>query len=217
MPPTLTAPLADRLRLETRDLHAAAERSGVMVELLQGRLPLHRYRAMLRNLHTIYAALERALDARRSDPRVAPLRFPDLYRAQSLASDLQDLAGPGANDDAVDEEAATAYAGRLAHIARCRSPALVAHAYVRYLGDLHGGQLLKRAVERAYGRDGGQIGTRFYEFGSDDVQLLRHDFRLALASVPATPDESDLIVTEARWAYAQHQRLFEQLLARQPG
>ena len=45
------------------------------------------------------------------------------------------------------------------------------------------------------------------------VQAQRLVFREALAAVPATPAEADLIVAEARWAFEQHQRLFEQLMA----
>ena len=42
---------------------------------------------------------------------------------------------------------------------------LVSHAYVRYLGDLNGGQVLQRVVTGNAGLGSG-IGTRFYEFGS---------------------------------------------------
>jgi heme oxygenase len=208
------APLPERLRLETRDLHAAAERSGVMGDLLHGRLGLASYRAMLRNLHTIYDALEAALDARQADPQVAPLRMPELYRTAALASDLDALDAGG--DETAVEDAAAAYAGRLAQMARAGSPALVAHAYVRYLGDLHGGQALKRVVARTYGL--GAEGTSFYEFG-DDAEVLVHRaaFRAALAALPVSAADADLIVAEARWAFAQHQQLFEQLQARHAG
>jgi heme oxygenase len=42
---------------------------------------------------------------------------------------------------------------------------LLAHAYVRYLGDLSGGQVIRRRVAKAYGleADGGS-GLRFYDF-----------------------------------------------------
>jgi heme oxygenase len=208
----LTSALPERLRLETRDLHAAAERSGVMGALLQGRLPLVSYRALLVNLHTIYAALERALEAHRHDPQAGPLRMPPLYRSAALASDLNSLRPPAQTREAPVEEAAASYAQRLAGGAPAT---LVAHAYVRYLGDLHGGQVLKRLVARAYGL--ADHGLRFYDFGSDEqVAALRQAFRAALAAVPVTPAQADACVAEARWAFVQHQRLFEQLLLRHP-
>lgn len=53
--------LALRLRSETRALHTSAERIAFMRTLLRGRMLLHAYVALRRNLHAIYAALEPAL------------------------------------------------------------------------------------------------------------------------------------------------------------
>jgi heme oxygenase (biliverdin-producing, ferredoxin) len=204
-------PLPERLRLETRDLHAAAERSGAMAALLRGRLELPRYRALLRNLLVIYVALELALDACQASPQVAPMRMPGLYRANALQQDLVALGEPAADAALLAEDAAAAYAQRLAQLAQSGSPALVAHAYVRYLGDLHGGQALKRVVASAYAL--GEQGTGFYEFGSDEEVLQqRQALRAALAALPTNRDEADLIVAEARWAFEQHRLLFEQLM-----
>jgi heme oxygenase (biliverdin-producing, ferredoxin) len=43
--------------------------------------------------------------------------------------------------------------------------ALLAHAYVRYLGDLSGGQVIRRRVVKAYGLDAESgLGLSFYSF-----------------------------------------------------
>jgi heme oxygenase len=210
------APLALRLRLETRDLHHAAEHSGAMGALLRGELALPAYKAMLRNLLAIYQPLEAALDRHASHPGVAPMRVPALYRSKALSADLAALDPPGAGDMSNPEAlepAARDYALRLAGVAPGAAPMLVAHAYVRYLGDLHGGQTLSTLVGRAYG---GQAAVGFYDFG-DAEQLAAHraDFRASLAALPSTPEGDDLIVAEARWAFEQHILLFEQLMAHQ--
>jgi len=204
-------PLPLRLRLETRELHAAAERSGAMGALLRGELALPAYRALLRNLLAIYIALEVALDTRHADPRVAPMRMPALYRAPALSNDLASIAEVEREAKESLLPAAADYADRLAQMALQGSPALVAHAYVRYLGDLNGGQTLKRLVARSYGAE---AATAFYEFGSSEQVAAHVDaLRAALAAVPSTPAEDELIVAEARWAFEQHIRLFEQLMA----
>lgn len=40
---------------------------------------------------------------------------------------------------------------------------MLAHAYVRYLGDLSGGQVIGARIKKAYGLNG-QDGTAFYRF-----------------------------------------------------
>lgn len=205
------AALPERLRLETRDLHAVTERTGAMAALLAGRLSRPAYCALLRNLHAVYTALEAALGQRRSDPAVAPLQAGALHRAAALAADLHTLHGADWADALPLQAASTAYVARLQALADAASPALVAHAYVRYLGDLHGGQVLRRLVKRHYALTG-DAGTAFYDFGPEpEVLALRQRLRAALGCLPLSPAEQDDVVAEARWAFVQHQRLFGEL------
>lgn len=205
------AALPERLRLGTRDLHAATERTGAMAALLAGRLARPAYSALLRNLHAIYTALEAALEARRHDPAIAPLQAASLQRSTALAADLRTLHGAGWEAALPLRPAAAVYVARLQALAAAASPALVAHAYVRYLGDLHGGQVLQRLVRRHYAL-AGDAGTAFYDFGPEpEVLALRQRLRAALGGLPLTSAEEDSVVAEARWAFVQHQRLFVEL------
>jgi heme oxygenase len=197
--------LPARLREATRALHAQAERSGLMATLLRGRIGRAAYCALLRNLHAIYTALEEANDAELVDPV--------LHRADALALDLEHLHGAGWREQLPLSPATQAYVQRLQVLARGGSRALAAHAYVRYLGDLHGGQVLRGLVRRGLGLgDQGQPGTRFYDFGdAARVQDLRAEFRRRLAALPLAADEQQAVVDEACWAFAQHARIFEEL------
>jgi heme oxygenase len=171
------------------------------------------YCALLRNLHAIYAALEAALALRQADAAVALIDAPALHRTAALVSDLETLYGPGWMQGLPLQPATDEYVARLQGLARTGSAALLAHAYVRYLGDLHGGQVVRRLLTRTLGLKG-EEGTRFYDFGStDEVLSLRLALRRGLGNLPVSPDEANAIVEEARWAFAQHQRLFEQLVA----
>ena len=92
-----------------------------------------------------------------------------------------------------------------------RAELLVAHAYVRYLGDLSGGQILRRVVaESLHLADG--TGTAFYEF-SGDAAVLADRFRTRLDSIRADETVVEDIVAEARSAFAFHVSLFEELAA----
>ncbi len=214
--------LPERLRLETRDLHTLSERSGVMASLITGRLARGDYLALMRNLHAIYAALEAALNRHLDEPALAVLGTPALHREAALASDLSALCGPDWRVALPLALATQAYVDRLQALAEKTPLLLVAHAYVRYLGDLHGGQMLKRLVARSLAAVGGGAtpgaatvhATRFYEFGSDDeVLALRLAFRSGLARIAVDTATADRLVAEARWAFEQHVALFNELAA----
>jgi heme oxygenase len=210
------ADLPERLRAATRMLHALAERSGVMPALLAGRLPRPRYVVLLASLHAIYEALEDTLPARRGDPRLAPLldaRLAGLARREALAADLALLHGARWRAELRVADAARDYAARVRALAHRGTPALGAHAYVRYLGDLYGGQLLARRVARSYALPEA-VGTAFYRFGAPaELPALRAALRTALATLPLTAAEADAFVAEACWGFEQHVRLFEELAA----
>lgn len=205
--------LAARLKAETRSLHTLAERSGVMADLMQGRLGLPAYCALLRNLQAIYAALESGLDGHPADGR---LWRPELRRLPALEQDLDRLHRGDWRAHAPLAPATRAYVERLTALAATAPGLLLAHAYLRYLGDLHGGQILARLIQRQFGLPaaGGPSGTAFYAFGEPaQVEQLKRDFRAGLDALALQPGEADAFVAEACEAFRLHQQLFEELKA----
>lgn len=197
--------LAARLRHETQDLHRLAEKTGVMAALLHGRIDRPTYAGLMLNLQAIYGALEAGLDRHAQLPGID---FKVLYRAAAIADDLSHLP-PAAH--AALAPATEHYVVRLNALADQGAVALLAHAYVRYLGDLHGGQILQRLVARALGMVG-DAGTRFYDFGTPDrVATLVRGFRHGLDTLHLEPPQADALVAEARWAFQRHVELFGQL------
>ena len=203
-------PLTARLRDGTRSLHRAAERAGVMRSLLAGTLDRDSYASLLRNLHALYAALEYELERPRAAPDLAPLRLAALYRATALAADL-DALGPPAWQALPLAAATVDYVARLRAIGADDPALLAAHAYVRYLGDLSGGQILREIVRRTFALPIA-TGTRFYAF-EGDVATLKDELRRALDGPAIPPARHDAVVAEAQAAFALHVRLFEELQA----
>jgi heme oxygenase len=205
--------LAATLRQATKSLHVEAERAGVMQPLLQGRLSLADYRRLLRNLRAIYAALEPALQRHREHACIKPVFFPDLFRSHALAADLIALGDAMDDPEAGLAPAAIAYGQRLRELDADDPALLAAHAYVRYLGDLSGGQVLARIVARSYGLQG-EGGTGFYAFGPPQtVSAQAAALRSGLDAIPADRQGQERIVREAQRAFGLHRQLFEQLAA----
>lgn len=209
----MTLSLAERLKTETRVLHMEAERSPFMQSLLRGTLDRATYCALLRNLHEIYASLEPALAAHATHPALAPVALPGLPRAARLAADLEVLHGADRATSLIVLPAAAAYARRVQHLAAHGPERLLAHAYVRYLGDLSGGQILRRLVPGRPGRPTG-AGLSFYDFGSaDQAAHMAQAFRHGLGRVTLDADGEDAVIAEARQAFRDHRHLFDELSA----
>ena len=144
---------------------------------------------------------------------MAPFDLDALARVPALAADIATL-DPGVAEDADRplEPATIAYADHLADLDRHAPELLVAHAYVRYLGDLNGGQLLRRIVRDALQLPPGP-GTAFYDFdAAPGVAVLAARFRDALDR--SALSDADAVVAEAQTAFQRHRQLFDELARR---
>jgi heme oxygenase len=202
------AGLARRLREGTAELHALAERSGIARDILRGTATPVGYALFLRNLLPVYRAMEHALEARRDAPLIAPFALPSLYRAAALESDLALLCGDRWRESLAWLPAAQRYAQRVDACAQGDGARLIAHAYVRYLGDLSGGQVLRRLLARSL-RIGSEA-LRFYEFpGIRDADRFKAEYRRALDCSALSASDADAVVEEAAAAFQLNIELSE--------
>lgn len=203
-------PLSQRLRQVTAAHHTRVERSGPMPALLRGELGLTAYCMLLRNLHPIYRDLEAALARHAAHPCLAGLDIDGLPRCAALEADLATLHGDGWADALPLVDAAADYAARLRELSASRPELLLAHVYVRYFGDLQGGQIVQRIVARCFALDG-ETGTRFYRFGVHAPAELSARLRAALDG-PSRDDATRAdIASEAEAAFLRHVDIFEAL------
>ncbi len=207
-----TGGLADRLRHATRTLHTQAERSGIMRTLLARRIARDDYCALLANLHAIYDALEKTLLVHANHTCIAAIVDPILFRRASIEADLSALHGSTWNDDIPIATATREYVAHIETISNGEVERVIAHAYVRYLGDLNGGQMLEPIVRAALDLHDTSA-TQFYRFDVPNVSAYASRYRAALDLLPMTSTHTDAIVDEACWAFRQHIALFEELAA----
>ncbi|KAK4685365.1 hypothetical protein P7C73_g4786, partial [Tremellales sp. Uapishka_1] len=188
----LRLPISQLLKLGTERAHVKAEHSAGANALVKGGLELEEYIRWLVVLWRIYDALELALDMYSTSPILAPTYDPSLLsRSAALSSDISHLltllpaSSPSTPSRSTyrgklppfpvppfleDLFAALpppleAYLSHIHYLAASLhlSSGLLAHAYVRYLGDLSGGQYIGMRVRKSYGLPGNE-GVRFYQF-----------------------------------------------------
>jgi heme oxygenase len=181
------------LYLRTKTLHVEAERTGVIRDLLRGEASREGYILLLRNLFPAYREMEQGLERRRGSPLFAKLAKFRLDRATALESDLVALCGKHWKRDIPLLDAGEAYALRVAKVLEGDGARLIAHAYTRYLGDLSGGQILQRLLERTLKLRPSELS--FYDFPRfDDLAALKADYRTALDQAGSlVPDPQDVI------------------------
>jgi heme oxygenase len=206
-----TASLISRMRDRTADLHREAERSGVLASILAGNATKPCYALYLRNLLPAYQQMESALQRHRDRPGFDYLAQPSLHRVGAILYDLDRLTGPDWPADLALLPAGNRYAARVAW-AGDGGELLIAHAYVRYLGDLSGGQILRKCLFRLFGSD--FEAAAFTEFRAiDGIGGFVAGFRTAVNEACDAFADLDRIVEEAAVAFQMNISISEEVAA----
>ncbi len=206
--------LSTRLREGTQHSHTAAENTAFMTCFLKGIVEREPFRKLLANLYLVYSTLEEELERRQNDPVIGRMYFPELNRKANLEKDLAYYYGDNWRDQITPLNAGLVYVNRLREIANTDPALLVAHSYVRYMGDLSGGQSLKNIVRSAMNLPSDQ-GTALHEFEQISTVEARRAFkeryRQALDSLPVDEATMERIVEEANYAFKLNRDVVHEL------
>lgn len=202
--------LADLLRARTHSLHARAEKSGLVGEVLNGRGSRGGYALLLRNLLPAYRELEAGLERHCDEPALRAIAVPAVYRARALESDLRGLCGGAWQRSLPLLPSGLRYARRIAAAATGDGSRLVAHAYTRYLGDLNGGRILRRLLVRSMGLETDALS--FYDYpGIPDLDRFARRYREAFDAAGEFVD-ADAVGEEAQVAFRLNIDVSEEVL-----
>jgi len=192
------ASLLGALRERTRDLHTQAERTGIIADMLHGRITQHGYALLLRNLLPVYQALEAHLAGYAASPLIGPIVRPELTRAGAIEADLRFLSVETSTLPVLG--AAADYVQAIERASGGDGGRLIAHAYARYLGDLSGGQIVKRLLARSLNLPAPALS--FYEFPAiADIATFKSEYRAAIDRAGDESEEFDAIVEEGALAF----------------
>ena len=202
--------LATQLREGTKKSHTMAENVGFVKCFLRGVVEKNSYRKLVTNLYFVYTAIEEEMEKLKDHPIVSKIYYPQLNRKASLEQDLHFYYGANWRNEITVSKAGQAYVDRIHEIAATEPELLVSHSYTRYLGDLSGGQILKKIAERAMNLTDG--GTAFYEFPDiSDEKAFKNQYRQAMDELPIDQATADRIVAEANDAFGMNMKLFNEL------
>lgn len=210
----MTQALATRLREGTQQAHTSAENTAYMKCFLKGIVAREPFRQLMANLYLVYSALEDEIRQHLDSPVLRGIHFSEIERQANLADDLDFYYGADWQSQIEPTAAGRAYVDRI-HAAAASDPALlVAHAYVRYMGDLSGGQGLKTIARKALSLPPDR-GTGLHEFASLPTPEAQRTFKMAyrdaLNALPVSEEQISAIVEEANLAFALNRDVMHSL------
>lgn len=208
---TSQLPLSAALKEYTLKAHTNAEGSIFMTSLLGGDADRHAFTALTAQLWSVYTALEQAARAARRADFARTILDPRLERREFLERDLATLLGRDWADKIQLLPATGRYMTRLAEIANPESAHLViAHHYVRYLGDIAGGQVIAKRMQSLYGIEPEALS--FYDFSAiGPIPPYRNNYKAALDQLPLSPAQREEMLEEAARAFQYNSDIFADL------
>ncbi|MFP5519715.1 MAG: heme oxygenase (biliverdin-producing) [Bdellovibrionia bacterium] len=207
---TNTATLSELLKSSTQSIHGQVEGQNFIRRLFSGNFTTAEYWLYLWSLHQVYTRLEESMSTQRFHPAVSKIFFCSLQRKGALESDLSfwqegQMAVPKDLKLAVEQ-----YRERLKVITEQDPSLLVSHAYVRYLGDLSGGQMISKRLKQRWNHN---IGFAFYDFNQvDNITELKQEYRKRLNHIGEMfPEKIETICSEANTAFELNGKIFSAL------
>ena len=205
--------LAGQLREGTKKSHTMAENTGFVACFLKGVVEKTSYRKLIGDLYFVYKAMEEEIDrlVQEDHPVIKHIGFKELFRRQTLEKDLEFYYGKNWLDQIKISESAQSYVNRIRLVANESPELLVGHHYTRYIGDLSGGQILKKIAKKALNLRGDD-GLNFYEFKLiEDEKLFKKSYSETLNKLPIDQKIADNIIEEANEAFAYNMNMFREL------
>lgn len=192
--------------------HDKAENSTFISELIEGKRSAADFQRLQEQAWFFYKALEdatRRVRAQYTDEVVQDLLDPRLDRVSALERDLDALLGDSSWRETLEPLPATrAYVQRLESVETL--PELVAHHYVRYLGDLSGGQVIATMMRRHYGIDPAAL--HFYEFPElGKLKPYKDNYRYLLNRLDFDGEQRRTALAEAEVAFELNSAVFKDL------
>lgn len=205
-------PFSQALRERTWSSHGDSEGATFMTDLMQGKGTKDDYIALVAQHYFIYEALEGAEKNFADDAVAAAFITPRLTRLPAIEADLQFLLGDDWREQIAPLPTTVSYVKRINEVAATWCGGFIAHHYTRYLGDLSGGQHIRRLMQRHFGFDTNGVGFYFFDEIASPKDF-KDTYRSELDAVEWSVEERERVIDEVIIAYRFNTELFDDLSA----
>lgn len=184
-----------------------------MKDFLRGRIRKELFKLGAVALYYTYTAIEEEMERNKDHPQLAPIYFPsELHRHDALSRDLEYFYGDDWQEQISCSQATQHYVERIRQVGREDPVLLVAHAYTRYMGDLSGGQVLKKVAQRALKLPSTGEGLEFYQFDAiHSAKAFKQLYRSRMNEIELDSATKKKLVDEAVRAFHFNMEVFEEL------
>uniref|UniRef100_A0A672I4H7 heme oxygenase (biliverdin-producing) n=1 Tax=Salarias fasciatus TaxID=181472 RepID=A0A672I4H7_SALFA len=205
--------LSEMLAAGTKEVHEKAENTQFVKDFLRGRIRKELFKLGAVALYYTYSAMEEEIERNKDHPHFAPLYFPaELHRHEALARDLEYFYGPDWESQVSCSPATQRYVDRIHQVGQEDPVLLVAHAYTRYMGDLSGGQVLKKVAQRALKLPPTGEGLEFYQFEAiHSAKAFKQLYRSRMNELDLNVETKKKLVDEAVKAFLFNMEVFDEL------
>ncbi|XP_064311723.1 heme oxygenase 1 [Phalacrocorax carbo] len=210
---SMSKDLSELMKEATKEVHEQAENTPFMSNFQKGQVSLQEFKLVTASLYFVYSALEEEIERNKDNPVYAPVYFPaELHRKAALEKDLEYFYGSSWREEIPCPEATQKYAERLHYVGKNQPELLVAHAYTRYLGDLSGGQVLKKIAQKSLQLPSTGEGLAFFTFdGVSNATKFKQLYRSRMNALEMDLSTKKRVLEEAKKAFLLNIQMFEAL------
>ncbi|MDA3731177.1 biliverdin-producing heme oxygenase [Niameybacter massiliensis] len=200
------------IREKTSLLHSAAENTGYIKKLVDGKASIDGYAEYIFNLERMYKAIEDALDQNESNETVKPFVTRELYRSQLMRQDLNFLLGNQLNSMKLLASTETCIS-RIEYLSKYNSELVVAYAYTRFLADLFGGRTFLSLLSTTYKVK--SEGLNYYQFPEiNDLRGYVMKYHNMLAEINLSEEQKRDFINEVNNSYIYNLAISNELEAK---
>lgn len=205
--------LREMMKEKTKDLHSVAD-TLFEEKLLKKKMSLDVYKVYLAGLYYLYRALEEELDNNKDHVMIAPIHFQqELHRCDALEIDLEYFYGKDWKAKIKCIPSIHNYVQHLHEIVEKQPERLIPHAYVRYFGDLSGGQIIAKVITRLYELPADGSGVVFYNFNHiASIKNFKVLYSSRLNALELSEQLKDDLVGEARMAFELNIKMLREIV-----